>query len=218
MHVPEGAGVVLEDSAASVVSLWELLAGSFPAWFLMGCQALFHMWPIKRGLFCLVARPEWLISVSPTGDAELSWTLLRHPVLAAVCSALRSPFCPPFPCVPWQGLTLNSSLFAPVPPVPSPEGQSAAHPALGLEGAAGPAAATRSRPAAGAAPAQGAGGDPGARVLCEMGWPVLLALLLGQGAAGEPSWRWCRAPAQPRAQCPGLSVAPFCCSWSCTTP
>lgn len=37
-------------------SLWELLAGSFLAWFLMGCQALFDMGPVEKGLFCLVAR------------------------------------------------------------------------------------------------------------------------------------------------------------------
>lgn len=49
--------MAVEGSAASVVSQWELLAGSFPAWFLTGCQALFDMWPMERGLFCLVARP-----------------------------------------------------------------------------------------------------------------------------------------------------------------
>lgn len=90
--------MALEGSAATVVSLWVLLAGSFPAWFLIGPQALFDMWPKERGLFCLVARPV------PMGDAEVSQTLLGHPVLAAVHLALRGPFCPPVPCSSSPGL------------------------------------------------------------------------------------------------------------------
>lgn len=83
--------------------------------------------------------------------------------------------------------------------VPSFEGKSTTHPALGVEGASGPAALCTACPGcgAGSAAAKGVGGHPRARVLCQVGRALLLALFLGQGATGEhragavhPGYSW----------------------------
>lgn len=82
----------------------------------------------------------------------------------------------------------------PLSTVSPTEGQSPADPTLEVDGAPRPlhGGAVGARHGAQRPPAQAPGGHPRERVLCEVGWALLLALLLGEGAAGKaPGWRGC---------------------------
>lgn len=112
-----------------------------------------------------------------------------------VLSDLGSSIAPCLPQEPQGGdLWLSPELGDPPLSTVSPtEGQSPADPTLEVDGAPCPlhGGAVGARHGAQRPPAQAPGGHPGERVLREVGWALLLALLLGEGAAGEtPGWVW----------------------------
>lgn len=124
----------------------------------------------------------------------------------------------------------------PLSTVSATEGQSSADPTLEVDGAPHPlhGGAVRARHGAQRPPTQASGGPPGEGVLCQVGRALLLALLLGEGAAGEPPGQVGKARlpvlgrTRPRAgplgqgdkgataHLPG-NLCPSGSSWSCTT-
>lgn len=88
----------------------------------------------------------------------------------------------------------------PLSAVPPTEGQSPADPALEVDGApcSLPGRTARAGHGAGRPPTQASGGHSREGVLCQVGWPLLLALLLGERATGEPPtpgrWGCAQAP------------------------
>lgn len=76
----------------------------------------------------------------------------------------------------------------PLSTVSPTEGQSPADPALEVDGAPGSlhGGAAGARRGARCPPTEAPGGHSGEGVLCQVGWTLLLALLLGERATGEP--------------------------------
>lgn len=95
------------------------------------------------------------------------------------------------PAVPWrlEQRPCSEPCAEDPPPstVPPAEGQSPADPALEVDRTARALHGGTARARSGAqwSPTQGPRRHPGERVLCQVGRTVLLALLLGEGAAGE---------------------------------